>query len=268
MSGVKSVPVGSGSIFVVDEGAGTEVIFLHAGVADSRMWSDQLRYLSESYRAIAYDRRGFGRTVSKNGVFSHVNDLAKVFESLGVDRAVLVGCSQGARVAIDFYLQHPHCVRKLFLCSAAVSGQPTPSIVDDHTSKLLADIDIAEERGDLSRVNELEARLWLDGPRSQVGRVSGAERELFLKMNSIALESPELTQEHHPPEAMSRLSEINSSSLIAYGALDLLGVRERSAEIARRIANSRTYEFRSSAHLPSLDSPEEFNNVLTSFLPE
>jgi pimeloyl-ACP methyl ester carboxylesterase len=44
-----------------DSGAGLPVVFLHAGVADSRMWASQIEAVTAAgFRAVAYDRRGFG----------------------------------------------------------------------------------------------------------------------------------------------------------------------------------------------------------------
>jgi pimeloyl-ACP methyl ester carboxylesterase len=43
-------------------GAGPDVVLLHAGIADSRMWAGTVDALSDSYRVISYDQRGFGRS--------------------------------------------------------------------------------------------------------------------------------------------------------------------------------------------------------------
>ena len=60
----------------------------------------------------------------------------------------------------------------------ATEGRDAPS---------LAQLDEAEKAEDLGEVNRLEAWLWLDGASSPEGRVGGADRELFVEMNGIAL---------------------------------------------------------------------------------
>src|SRR3546814_9768219 len=76
--------------------------FLHAGVADRRMWQAQLAAFAPRHRVLAYDRRGFGETRGDPETFSHIADLLALLDQRDIDAAVLVGCSQGGRIAIDF----------------------------------------------------------------------------------------------------------------------------------------------------------------------
>ena len=82
--------------------AGVPVLFLHANVADRRMWRASCSWLASFRPAISYDRRGFGesRTLAPTP-HSHVADLWSVMDALGYEQAVLVGCSMGGRIAID-----------------------------------------------------------------------------------------------------------------------------------------------------------------------
>src|SRR5690606_6815407 len=74
-------------------GIGPPVVFIHAGIADSRMWEGQFAPLSKWFRVIRYDLRGFGRTLPAPGPFSHRDDLAALLDHLAIERASLVGCS-------------------------------------------------------------------------------------------------------------------------------------------------------------------------------
>lgn len=58
------IKVGNAQLVGEQAGAGESLLFLHAGVADRRMWHDQIADLSENYHVVAYDRRGFGKTTS------------------------------------------------------------------------------------------------------------------------------------------------------------------------------------------------------------
>lgn len=80
---------------------GIPVLFLHANVADRRMWRGQWDALTTTHPVISYDRRGFGESRTLwSTPYSNVTDLWDVMDSLGYDRAVLVGCSMGGRIAI------------------------------------------------------------------------------------------------------------------------------------------------------------------------
>ena len=70
------------------DGFGLPVVFLHAGVADRRMWAPQMASAAAAgFHVIAYDRRGFGETQSPDEPFSHLADLEAV-----LDRGRIVEC--------------------------------------------------------------------------------------------------------------------------------------------------------------------------------
>jgi pimeloyl-ACP methyl ester carboxylesterase len=173
-------------------GKGDTLVFLHAGVADRRMWRPQTEEFSRDFHVVSYDLRGFGESVSKDQPFSHVGDLTDILDYLGLSKVSLVGCSIGGKLAIDFALALPDQVRSLVLFAPAVSGAPPPSTFSPSIEKLLDSFEQAEDAGDLNQVNVIEANMWLDGPTSSIGRVGGGVRELFLNMNEIALNSAAL----------------------------------------------------------------------------
>ncbi len=88
-------------------GDGPPVVFIHAGIADGRMWNEQFEALAGSFSVTRYDMRGFGRTLPVDGPFSHHEDLAALLSHWGIARPSLVGCSMGSKTALDFALQYP-----------------------------------------------------------------------------------------------------------------------------------------------------------------
>ena len=258
--------IGGARLAGEEAGMGECVVMLHAGVADRRMWRDTMLALSPNHRTVSYDRRGFGETATPDEDFSHVDDLAAVLDWLDCARATLVGCSQGGRVAIDFALARPERVGRLILVASAVTGAAPPASYPPDVAVLLAELDDAESRGDLDRVNAIEAHLWLDGPTSREGRVEGAKRALFLDMNGKALRHPPLTQERAALSALDGLGEIVAPTLVIVGDLDFPHLRARAREIAATIPRAKAVAMAGCAHLPSLESPEAFNQIVAGFL--
>src|ERR1700674_5037827 len=100
-------------------GSGFPVMFLHAGVADSRMWEPQATGLAKHFDVIAPDRRGYGHSELPAVTWSPVADVLALMDALGLrDAPHIVGCSIGAMLAIDFTLEHPERVSKLVLIGA------------------------------------------------------------------------------------------------------------------------------------------------------
>lgn len=252
-------------IVVHETGDGPALVCLHAGVADRRMFDNQHSSLSEVAKVISYDRRGFGQTISQNVPFSHVDDLAAIMATRKIETAVLVGCSQGGRIAIDFALKHPGRVSGLFLVAPDVSGVPRFELPHD-LAPLDEALELAYEAEDLDQINELEAQAWLDGPRSNCGRVSGAPRELFLEMNGTALAHPELTEVRKPDNAWTRLAEIFVPVRVYMGDLDFPYMREIAEHLVNQTSNGALGTFQGMAHMPFLESPEVVNEEIKKFL--
>ena len=247
-------------------GDGAPVIFLHAAVCDSRMWRAQLDTVGASNKAIAYDRRGFGETRAEREDSSAVADLLAVIDAVANGAsAILVGCSQGGRVALDTALLHPSYVRALVLIAPSVSGAPEPIHPPD-IERLTAELKDAEQAGDLDRVNAIKAHLWLDGPLQPEGRVTGEARRLFLDMNAIALRSPPVGSNLDVVPAFHRLGEISAPSLVIWGDLDFPHIQERCRHMAASMPNASRHVLTGTAHLPSLERPTEVTNLVAAFI--
>ncbi len=263
------IPSGLTTIAAEAAGSGPPVVFLHAGVADRRMWRAQVAALAAAappFRALAYDRRGFGDTLHADEPFSQVGDLLNVLDAISPGKpAILVGCSQGGRIAIDAALAHPDRVRSLVLVAPAIGGAPEVTTFAPAIEAWIARMEAAEAEADVDAINALEAHAWLDGPLAPEGRVSGATRELFLSMNEIALRSEKRGEEAEPPSAYARLSEISMPTLVVFGDLDFPHAIERCRELAAKLPNARGQLLPGTAHLPNLEQPGRFNSLLLAF---
>ena len=103
-------------------GTGEAVVFLHARTGSSRVWEYQIPvFVARGYRVIAYDRRGFGRTVidpagAQPG--TGADDLLALLNHLKIDRVHLVGTADGGFVAFDFALSFPQRLRSLVVANS------------------------------------------------------------------------------------------------------------------------------------------------------
>lgn len=264
-----TVNSGRAALHAEIRGEGLPVVFLHAAVADTRMWSDQMAAIGSEGKAIAYDRRGFGKTKAEPEDYSSVGDLMTLLDEVGDGkRAILVGCSQGGRVVLDAALEHPTRVSGLILVAPNVTGAPEPK-PSPEISQLLAEQAEATKGGDIDRINAVKARLWLDGPLQTEGRVSGRARELLIEMNSIVLGAPPVGTDLDVTTispAFDRLSEINVPSMMIWGDMDFPHIKERCRIVADRITNCTSIELTGSAHLPSLDKSNELTAALLEFM--
>jgi pimeloyl-ACP methyl ester carboxylesterase len=245
-------------------GTGSSVLFIHAGIADSRMWGPQVTAFATQFDMIRPDLRGFGASELPPVPYSMRADLVGLMNHLGVKRAHVVGCSMGGTVAIDLALKHPDLVERLVLVASGVSG----SNLGKADAALFADVEAADKAGDMNAVNRAEVRVWVDGPNRPEGSAPAAVRNLVLDMNGRALHSDWASAKHETldPPAIARLEDIKAPTLVVVGVEDLPHCHANADVITSRIPRARKVIIKDAAHLPSLERPEEFNRILLAFL--
>jgi pimeloyl-ACP methyl ester carboxylesterase len=247
-------------------GAGPDVLLIHAGVTDRRSWQHVIARLAPRHRCLAYDMRTYGETVYEpEPGWSPVADAVAVLDAAGAERAFVIGGSMGGKFAIDLALAHPERVGALAVIGATIRGAPEFP-VDDRTSALGDQIDAAWEAGDLDETNRLEAWYWLDGPRSDEGRVKGDARELFLEMNDRALRAPDPGEDADLPDAWPRLGDLALPVLVLVGSLDAENKLALSEQAAARVPGARFQVVDGVAHVPQLEGDPATLDALDAFL--
>lgn len=120
------VTAGDGTqLYVKDWGSGPPVILLHGWPLSSDSWDDQAMAIAEAgFRAIAYDRRGFGRSSQPWTGYDYntlTDDLAAVITQTGAHDAALVGFSMGGGEVARYMSRHAgRSVSKAALISSVV----------------------------------------------------------------------------------------------------------------------------------------------------
>lgn len=94
-------------------------------ILHSRFWKLQVPYLARHYRVVTYDPPGNGKSgrplePGAHGVYAHLRYTERVMDEVGVDRAVLVGLSQGGQFGISFAAEDPGRVLGVALIGPAV----------------------------------------------------------------------------------------------------------------------------------------------------
>ena len=118
------VDIGDAKLYYEEAGHGEPVIFIHGHSFDHSEWDPQFPEFAKKFRTIIYDCRGYGRSSMpvEGSEFLHAEDLLKMMNKLGIERAHLVGLSMGGFIATDFLALHP----KRVLSVVAVSGDVFP----------------------------------------------------------------------------------------------------------------------------------------------
>jgi pimeloyl-ACP methyl ester carboxylesterase len=248
-------------------GEGPPVVLIHEGIADSRMWEPQWTSFPPTHRTVRYDMRGFGETPITPGSFSNARDLVGLLERLALGPAALVGVSLGGRVALEVAVARPELVSALVLVGAGLPGHDWT----EETQAGWTEEQAALERGDVEAAVELNLRMWVDGPgrspsdvdpdvREQVAVMQRRAFELQLPVGDAGEEEPLV------PDLADRLTEIRAPTLIVVGEEDRPDIHTIADRLAAALPHARRASIPATAHIPSLERPDEFDRLVLEFL--
>ena len=249
-------------------GKGRCLVLIHAGVADHRMWDDQFLVFAERFQVVRYDTRGFGRSKTEDVPFSNRQDLRELLRHLGIGRASLCGVSRAGQIAIDFTLEYPEMVEALVLVAAGISGYGGGHEAREIETQMFTEMEEAWEQRDIPRLIELEVRMWVDGPGQPPDRVDSRIRVRVRQMESETYAGNVTEGKPQPlaPPAIDRLEDIRVPTLVVLGNLDTSGVLAMADIMARRIPGARKAVLPGTAHMLTMEKPQEFNRIILDFL--
>ncbi|MGI8999454.1 MAG: alpha/beta fold hydrolase [Candidatus Limnocylindria bacterium] len=246
------------------EGSGEPVVLVHAGVANLRMWDDQVDALKDGFRVIRYDTRGFGDTETDAVEFSNRADIVALLDHLGERSAHVLGLSRGGSIALDFALEYPDRTRSLIVAAGGIGGYDA----GDEAPAGWEQVEAWMEARDWENVAEWETKYWVDGPGQPSDRVDPALRAKVHDwiLTNYQAEKEEGTPKQLDPPAASRLSELKAPLLVVIGTLDDPGTQESCRHLAAAVPGARLEVFDGAAHMINLELPGRFNAVLREFI--
>jgi len=251
------VTVDGGKLFYEIAGKGENIVLLHDGMVNNRIWDEQFPVLARNYRVIRYDRRGYGKSSDPETKYSHIDDLNQIFIQLKVDKAIVFGMSSGGGLAINFALTYPEKVNGLVLVGAVVSGFGYTSHMDTRGGNF--------NRSEYSDPVKLRKYFVLDDPYEIYSGNKKAKEKVMTLLPYFGRDNTVPTK---PPVkiAVKCLSEIKVPALILVGEYDHPDVHAHAGVINAGIENSRREIIPKSGHLIPIEQPGLFNESVLNFL--
>ena len=234
------------------------VLLLHAGIADRRMWAAQVEALGAAgHRVIAPDLPGYGDAPLEPGTIAYVDHVAALLDA----PVAVIGCSFGGSVALELALARPELVERLVLVGSSIRGWEWSEAAEAG----FAAEEALLEAGDLAGAAKQQAELWL-GPEAtpQVRELTEA-----MTLRSYELQLPlddQVVGAWPEPKAVERLGAIAAPTLVVVGAEDVEDIRRAADRLAAEIPGARLETVAGAGHLPSLERPDELNRLLLEFL--
>jgi pimeloyl-ACP methyl ester carboxylesterase len=268
---LRTVGVNGARVNYVEMGEGPPLVFVHGLAGCWQNWLENIPHFARRHRVVAVDLPGFGESelpqeeISIPGYGRFVDTF---LGEVGVERASVVGNSMGGFISAEVALSHPSRVDKLVLVSAA--GLVTVSPRQLALSKRIAPLFHYGTARAISRREHWVRRrglrrMFLYGvarhpdllqPELCFEVASGAGKPGFLDAFSAILEY----------DFRDRLSDVTHPTLIVWGRQDRIVPVAGAHEYERLIAGSRKVIFEDTGHVPMVERPAAFNQLLDEFL--
>lgn len=238
-------------------GPGAPVIFSHGFLMDHEMFAPQVEELSDEFRCITWDERGFGASKAA-GPFSYYDsaaDCLAILDHLGIDRAVLGGMSQGGFLSLRAALRSPDRVKALVLIDteSGVENQETIGAYDAMRDEWMSN--------GPGNVQDAIAGLILGGgvdPAPWFDKWAALPREDFGLAYQCLTGRDDITE---------RLPEITCPAIIFHGDADQAIGMERAETLRDGLGNcEELVVVKGAAHASNLSHPDQVNPRLREFL--
>jgi len=246
----------------MEAGNGPVVILLHGLGGDSSNWASNIGPLSQSYRVLAPDQVGFGKSdkpMINYRVSTLVDFLDGFYKKVGIQKASLVGNSLGGFAAAAFTLAHPEKVEKLVLVDAAGfsvgAGDLSPRLVaalNPSTREQVKDIISLIFFNKEMFVNDATIDAFLE---RRVTAGDGYTIQRFI--DSIGRGEDALDD---------KLGAIKQPTLIIWGKQDGLTPLALGERFKKEISGSALVIIDKCGHVPQFEKAAEFNSALMKFL--
>jgi pimeloyl-ACP methyl ester carboxylesterase len=245
-------------IFYQDSGgSGIPVVFLHAATGTSRVWEYQIpAFTAAGYRFIAFDRRGWGRTVVDPAgpqAGTAADDLLGLLDLLGIERVHLVGTAAGGSVVLDFALSYPQRLRSLVFANA-IGG------VEDRDYLELG------RRIRPPQFDALPPEVRELGPSYRAANAEGTRRWIDLEKISRPAGPRIPAQPLRNHITFSILETMKVSTLLLTGGADMYAPPPVLRLFATRIKNAESIIVPEAGHSVYWEEPETFNRAVLDFI--
>jgi pimeloyl-ACP methyl ester carboxylesterase len=235
-------PVNDIEMYYAIYGEGEPLLLLHGGLGNADYWEFQIPEFAEHYQVIAVDSRGHGRSTMSEQAINYAlmaSDVLALMDYLEIEKASIVGWSDGGIIAIDIAIHHPERLNRVVAYGANynVSGVRT-DVGESETFNAYIERTI-EDYAALSPNPE-----GLDAFIENISTMWATE----------------------PNYSEEQLAEITTPILVLDGRNEEAIYTEHTVEMALLIPTAELTLIPDTGHFAMWEQPERFNSIVLSYL--
>lgn len=225
----------------------------------AEMWQPQMSVLTSRFRVVRYEHRGHGRTATPAGGYSIADlghDLLGVLDTVGAERASLMGLSLGGTTAMWVAVHRPERVERMVLACTRPAWPPA-ELWDERVSAMStgSPVDLLDRL--VTRWFTPEYREQQPGSEQSVASMLGGCSSDGYARCCVALREVDLTP---------HLGEIRAPTLVVAGGSDPAVPIGSAAALAESIPGAELRVISPGAHLLNVEQSERFNAAVLDHL--
>jgi pimeloyl-ACP methyl ester carboxylesterase len=235
-------PVNGIQIYYAVWGNGPPLILLHGGLGNMEYFGGQVPVFAKQYKVIAMDSRGHGRSSRDAEPYSYAlmaKDVIALMDYLKIDKASIVGWSDGGIIGLDIAMNYPDHLDRLFAFGA-----------NTNVAGLKPDID-----------KDPTFSKYIEQAGKDYERLSKTPKEYDAFVTQIS--QMWATQPDYKPD---QLAKIKSPVAIADGEHDEAIRQEHDVEMSKAIPGAKLVILPGLSHFAMLQDPAAFNRAVLDFL--
>jgi pimeloyl-ACP methyl ester carboxylesterase len=238
----------------LEQGRGPSVVLLHGFASSLDTWKSVQPELARRHRTLSLDLKGFGWTDRPEGDYSpraQAELVRALMDQRGIDRAVIVGHSWGASIALELALAHPARVQRLALYSAWAYEEQLPTTF--HWARSQGMGELLFELFYKQRAGDKLALAFFDQQSVTEALVSDVEAALDRPGTTAAALAAVRGQRYR--HVQQRYPQVTQRSLLLWGREDRVTPLEYGERLARELPQAKLVVYPRCGHFPMIEAP-------------
>lgn len=229
---------------------GLPIIFIHGLAGDSRFFHNQLKYFGTTYKVIAIDLPGHGRSsyITDQTIELYNRSIDEVVKKEKIHDYILAGHSMGGIICIENYLKNRNRIKALILISTSATLSVNKRLIDASINNFDTFFDKL-----LPRIFHKKAGIFILAAQKKINdnekRIITGDLELLLKINYE-----------------EQLKEIDTPVLLIANKFDRMIPAYLTENMHWKIKKSKIIIFNDEGHVPFFENSEKFNEVMNKFI--
>ncbi len=246
-------------------GKGEPLVLIAGYACDISFWQPIIESLAKNFKVLIFDNRGAGRSDSPDSTYSiemMAQDVVGLMDEAGFPTAHVLGHSMGGAIAQRIAYAYPTRVKKLVIVNSCAKFSAICTMISDFFVTLRKE-GIPDERVIHGTAPWLFSASFLANPNNLQQIADQMIRNPYHQS---------LIGQRRQCEALANfdstkwMKQIKAPTLILASEEDLLCPAKDYMALAKGIADSQLFIFEDQAHVPSLERPVEFTQVVSDFL--